>query len=155
MTVIVLDGNENQAVAAVRSLAAAGAHVVVGAETSWSKAGWSRGCGSTFTYPSPEHDVSGFLERIASILRASAGAVVLPMTERSMLPLSQERARIQAAGGRLVLPAHERVLQACSKPATAALARQLGIRVPDTITLGADPVAARRVSSELRYPVVL
>jgi predicted ATP-grasp superfamily ATP-dependent carboligase len=155
MTIIVLDGNENQAVAAVRSLASAGHDVVVGAETSWSKAGWSRGCRSTFTYPSPEHDVPGFLHSVVSVLLWAGGAVVLPMTERSLLPLSKERARVQAAGGRLVLPDHERVLQACSKPSTSALARQLEIAVPATVTLGGDPVEARRMSSELLYPVVL
>jgi len=155
MTIIVLDGNENQAVAAVRSLASAGHEVVVGAETSWSKAGWSRGCRSTFTYPSPEHDIAGFLDSVVRTLLSARGAVVLPMTERSLLPLSRERARVRAAGGRMVLPDHERVLQACSKPATSALARQLAIAVPETVTLGGDPVEAKRISSELAYPVVL
>lgn len=155
MTIIVLDGNENQSVAAVRSLAAAGHEVIVGAETSWSKAGWSRACSSTFAYPSPEHDVAGFLDVVVSRVFSAGGPVVLPMTERSLLPLSRDRARIQAAGGRLVLPDHQQVLQACSKPATSVLARQLGIRVPETVTLGDDPVEARRVAAELAYPVVL
>ena len=35
MNVLVLDGNENQAVAATRSLARAGHDVHVGAETGW------------------------------------------------------------------------------------------------------------------------
>lgn len=155
MTIIVLDGNENQAVAAVRSLSSAGHHVIVGSETSWSKAGWSRGCRATFTYLSPEHDVAGFLNGVLSALRSLGEAIVLPMTERSMLPLSQERARIQAGGGYLVLPAHERVIEACSKPVTSGLASRLGIPVPGTMTLGDDPVEARRVSTELTYPVVL
>ena len=40
MRVLVLDGNENQAVACVRSLAKGGHVVSVGADSSWSKAGW-------------------------------------------------------------------------------------------------------------------
>ena len=44
LRVFVLDGNENQAVACVRSLAAAGHDVHVGSDSRWSKAGWSRFC---------------------------------------------------------------------------------------------------------------
>ena len=40
MRVLVLDGNQNQAVACVRSLAKQGHSVLVGSTTSWSKAGW-------------------------------------------------------------------------------------------------------------------
>jgi hypothetical protein len=107
MKIIVLDGNENQAVACVRSLARAGHQVVVGAPTAWSKAGWSRYCERTFVYPAP--DVSEFVERIVQEARREPGALVMPMTERTTLPLSAERERVFAAGGRLALPTHETV----------------------------------------------
>ena len=48
MRVLVLDGNQNQAVACVRSLAKKGHTVLVGNTSSWSKAGWSRSCAGTF-----------------------------------------------------------------------------------------------------------
>src|SRR5262249_60369081 len=98
MRIIVLDGNENQAVACVRSLARAGHQVVVGAPTAWSKAGWSRYCERTFIYPAP--DVSAFVECIVQEARREPGALVMPMTERTTLPLSAERERVFAAGGR-------------------------------------------------------
>src|SRR5215471_10884189 len=72
MKIIVLDGNENQAVACVRSLARAGHQVVVGAPTSWSKAGWSRYCKETFVYSAP--DVSAFVERVVQEVRREPGA---------------------------------------------------------------------------------
>ena len=56
MRVLVLDGNENQAVASVRALARAGHRVAVGADSSWSKAGWSRSCAERFRYPDPDRD---------------------------------------------------------------------------------------------------
>jgi predicted ATP-grasp superfamily ATP-dependent carboligase len=155
MTVLVLDGNENQAVAAVRSLAGAGHRVLVGAESRWSKAGWSRHAAGTFVYPSPELDVEGFAARVAGAARECGGAFVMPMTERTLLPLSRERARIAQAGGTFVMPPHDRVLDACSKEHTTALARALGIAVPRTWTIGEDPAEARRLSGELPYPVVL
>src|SRR5690242_3760748 len=86
--VLILDGNENQAVAAARSLARAGHTVSVGADASWSKAGWSRAASDTFAYPSPAHDVAGFLAAIVSQASRAPGALVLPMTERTTLPLS-------------------------------------------------------------------
>jgi thiamine monophosphate kinase len=84
MKIIVLDGNENQAVACVRSLARAGHQVVVGAPTARSKAGWSCYCERTFVYPAP--DVSEFVERIVQETRREPGALVMPMTERTPQP---------------------------------------------------------------------
>jgi predicted ATP-grasp superfamily ATP-dependent carboligase len=155
MTIIVLDGNENQAVAATRSLARAGHRVIVGAESRWSKAGWSRACHSSFQYPQPAEDVAAFVERLAVIVGDLKDVYVMPMTERTLLPLSEHRARIAAAGGRMTLPEHYRVLQACSKVATGQLATSLNIQVPRTFTLGQDALDARRVSTEVAYPVVL
>ena len=155
MNVLVLDGNENQAVAATRSLARAGHDVHVGAETGWSKAGWSRACRSTFSYPSPHNDAPAFIERIIDAVRARGASIVLPMTERSMLPLSAARDRLRDSGGTLVLPDHDRVLAACDKTVTSRLARELGIAVPETRVVGDDAVEARRMAADLEYPVVM
>src|ERR1051325_1793970 len=108
MRVLVLDGNENQAVACVRSLARAGRDVYVGSDSSWSKAGWSRHARASFRYPSPQRDAEGFITRIVEeVARASSDAhthtLVLPMTERTTLPLSAGRQKIFDAGGSLVL----------------------------------------------------
>ncbi|MGH9348984.1 MAG: hypothetical protein ACRD26_17135 [Vicinamibacterales bacterium] len=155
MIVLVLDGNENQAVAAARSLASAGHRVVVGAETGWSKAGWSRSAAGTFAYPSPERDAEGFVARVAKETRDRGGAFVMPMTERTLLPLSRARTRLVGAGGMFVMPDHECVLAACSKEHTTRLAQSFGIVVPRTWTLGTDAGQARRLAGDLPYPVVL
>lgn len=155
MTVFVLDGNENQAVAATRSLCAAGHRVVVGAETRWSKAGWSRSCAATFTYPSPADDVAGFVARVTDVCGRAGGGIVLPMTERTMLPLSEQRARLEAVGATFILPSHEQVLRACSKKYMGRIAAKLGLAVPETWELGGDEAEAVRLAGELSYPVVL
>src|ERR1044072_1142060 len=103
MRVLVLDGNENHAVAAVRSLARAGHRVVVGASTSWSKAGWSRDAASTFVYPAPQADAPACVRCVAADAARAPDTLVLPMTERTTLPLSLHRDRIEAAGARMVL----------------------------------------------------
>jgi predicted ATP-grasp superfamily ATP-dependent carboligase len=154
MRILVLDGNENQAVACVRSLARAGHTVVVGAATSWSKAGWSRACRGTFIYPAPEQDAGAFVHRIAEETQTEAGTLVMPMTERSTLPLSAQRETVFAAGGRMVLPPHEVVLRAFDKLQTTSLAESLGVAVPQTVLIG-DERRADQIAPGLCYPTVL
>jgi predicted ATP-grasp superfamily ATP-dependent carboligase len=154
MNVMVLDGNENQAVAAVRALAAAGHTVSVGAETRWSKAGWSRACSGMFHYAPPDVDAHGFVTGIAEMLSRVEGALVLPMTERTTLPLSMHRATVAAAGGRLALPPHDTILRAFDKQTTTELARTLGIDVPVTTAVSTD-ADVDAVDQRLRYPLVL
>jgi len=154
MRILVLDGNENQAVAAVRSLAQAGHAVEVGASASWSKAGWSRAAVRRFSYPAPQEDALAFVHCIAAVARRQPGTLVLPMTERTTLPLSLHRDVIYATGARMVLPPHEILLRAFDKQETTRLAAALGVSVPETLVItGLNE--ARRVAALLPYPVVL
>lgn len=154
MRVLVLDGNENQAVACVRSLGSAGHEVVVGAATSWSKAGWSRFATSSVTYKPPQVDSAEFIRSIVDLIRGYEGTLVLPMTERTTLPISEHRAQLLEAGARLVLPPHENVLRAFDKSYTTQLASSLGCAVPWTVRLTTED-EARGFAETARYPVVL
>ena len=102
MRVLLLDGNENQAVAAVRSLGRAGHQVMVGEKTRWSKAGWSRHAAGSFFYPSPRVDPDAFIARLVAECEKHPGTFVLPMTESSTSPVSAARDRLIGAGARLV-----------------------------------------------------
>ncbi len=154
MNILVLDGNENQAVACVRSLARAGHRVHAGATSGWSKAGWSRSCHSTFTYPSPASDAGAFVARIAELVQRLPDALILPMTEGTTLPLSEHREKIYSAGGRMVLPPHATLLRAFDKWETTRLAESLDIAVPQSALLdrSADATA---LAGSFRYPVVI
>ena len=154
MRVLVLDGNENQAVACVRSLASAGHDVVVGAATSWSKAAWSRFAAGSVTYKPPQLDAGAFIRSLVELLHGHEGTLVLPMTERTTLPISEHRAQLIEAGARLVLPSHENVLRAFDKAYTTELASALGCAVPQTIRL-TDDAEARALAETASYPVVL
>ena len=154
MRVLLLDGNENQAVAAVRSLARAGHQVTVGADTSWSKAGWSRASAGRFRYPAPERDAGEFVSSIVAYLSHHGDTLVLPMTEQTTVPISSSRDAIIGAGGRLVLPPHPTVLRAFDKRQTTSLAQTLGVAVPATATIASDADAGR-CARELAYPLVL
>ena len=154
MRVLVLDGNQNQAVASVRSLARAGHTVLVGDSTSWSKAGWSRFASGTFQYPAPQRGADPFIARLAEIVRQQPDTLILPMTEATTLPISEQRETLIAAGARLVLPAHRELLRACNKEETTRLACSLGIKVPTTVTI-TNSDAAAEAAKTITYPVVL
>ena len=154
MRILVLDGNQNQAVASVRSLARAGHTVLVGDSTSWCKAGWSNSCHGTFRYPAPQQETGAFVRRIAELAGAESGTLVLPMTEATTLPISAHRDALFSVGTRLVLPGHADLLRAFDKGETTNLAASLGIAVPKTTLVG-DRKQAEEVARVIEYPVVL
>jgi predicted ATP-grasp superfamily ATP-dependent carboligase len=154
MRVLVLDGNQNQAVAAVRSLARAGHSVLAGESTCWSKAGWSRSCQGTFRYSAPQLGAEAFVTGIADMVRLQPGTLVLPLTEATTLPISAHRDLLLAAGARLVLPSHTEVLRAFDKDETTKLAESLGIAVPKTV-LVTNLAQAKEAAVSIGYPVVL
>ena len=154
MKVLVLDGNQNQAVASVRSIARAGHTVFAGEAAHWSKAGWSRSCAGTFQYPPPHTNVNVFLDAIASFVRKSPGTLVLPMTEATTLPLSTHRESLISAGARLVLPDHANLLKAFDKTETSRLAESLGVAVPKTQVV-TSLEQAQEMGRSQTYPVVL
>lgn len=154
MKTVVLDGNENQAVAAVRSLAAAGHSVTVGADSSWSKAAWSRAATRAFTYPAPQVAMDDFVQCIVSEVKGEPGTLVLPMTERTTIPISARRDEILSAGGLLVLPSHHTLLRTFDKSQTTKLAESLGVAVPRT-TLISTRVEAEEFAKAGPFPVVL
>jgi predicted ATP-grasp superfamily ATP-dependent carboligase len=154
MNVLVLDGNQNQAVACMRSLAHAG-HTVYAAEAaSWSKAGWSRASSGSFRYPAPQRQVEPFIAALSAFVQRRAGTLVLPMTEATTLPVSSYRESLISAGARLVLPDHTDLLRAFDKAETTRLAASLGITVPKTVTV-INPEQTRDLARSIRYPVVL
>jgi predicted ATP-grasp superfamily ATP-dependent carboligase len=152
--VLVLDGNENQAVACTRALARSGYHVEVGSDEGWSKAGWSRYASGSFRYPSPQEEPDAFVEALRARLVKHGPAVVLPMTEKATLPISARRHVLTGAGGMMVLPPHETLLKVFDKRVMTDLAASLGLTVPRTwqVTSAAELASVER---DAIMPVVL
>ena len=153
MRVLVLDGNQNQAVACVRSLAKKGHTVLVGNTSAWSKAGWSRSCAATFVYPSPR-DGSRMIQRLAELARMEPGTLILPMSDATTLMVSENRDALLQDGAKLVIPAHSDVVRAADKSCTTKLAQSLGIAIPRSWVIS-SAVEAHEHSKSLAYPVVL
>lgn len=154
MKVFVLDGDQNQAVACTRSLAHSGHTVWVGAPASWSKSAWSAFCSKSFIYSAPEQGTEAFLRDIIGQLNFAPGSLVLPLTERTTLPISSNRDEILRAGGVLVLPPHDEIRLAFDKLRTTSLARSLGIAVPQTVLVESDS-QAEKTARNFHFPAVL
>src|SRR5579872_3047929 len=152
MRVLVLDGDQNQAVACVRSLGRAGHTVIVGDAYAWPKAGCSRFCRGTFIYPL--HDAAKFVASVVAELKRQPGTLVLPLTERTSFLVSAHRDSLLQAGARLVLPAHADLQRAFNKRSTADLAEQLGMNVPRTAVIS-TPAQLPDAIDSLRLPVVV
>ncbi len=156
MRILVLDGNQNQAVACVRSLARQGHDVWVGESRSWSKAGWSRFSAGTFQYASPHDEREEFLDDLLAEAKKEPGTLVLPLTEVCTLVISANRERFAAIGSRLVLPEHTDLLRAVDKRQTTELAQSLGMVTPKTFTVDCTQAIPATVQSmPLRFPVVI
>ncbi len=135
--VLILDADENQAVAAVRDLGRAGHHVSVAESFRWPKASFSRFSRTCFQYRSPRTDRRGFCDDLLAFQsRQPQRAVFLvPMTETTTLVLSEERERLEAAGFLLVLPDHAMLLAAFDKSVSGRIAAERGVDVPRSVTL--------------------
>ena len=154
MRILVLDGNQNQAVACVRSLARQGHVVQVGESRAWSKAGWSRYCSGSFQYGSPQTDPQKFLSDVVAEAQKESGTLVLPMTEATTLLISGHRERLAAAGARFVLPNHVDLMRAVDKSHTTDLAQSLGIAIPTTYSASSAEEISE-ISGQIRFPAVL
>jgi predicted ATP-grasp superfamily ATP-dependent carboligase len=154
MRVLLLDGHVNPAVSAVRSLSRAGHRVLVGSSGNWSKAGWSRyACGS-FTYPSVEKGAKEFAAQIATIASREPGTFVLPLTEKTVMALSEYRSLIEDAGGRMVMPSHTTMLKAFDKACTTSMASSVGLASPRTCPVN-NELGAQTVARGFPYPAAL
>ncbi len=152
--VLVTDAGGNHALAVVRSLGGRGFRVAA-ADSAWcAKAFFSRHCQRRMVYPSPERSVRKFRTALYGMLEALRPAVLMPMTERTIMALADERAEVEARVDGLPLPSRDALRTAFDKSETVRLATQLGVPVPATVSLG-DLRELPRVGPRLSYPVVI
>lgn len=154
MRVLALDGDENACVASVRSLKRAGYRVVVGATRKVSKAGVSRYCGRTFVYTSPQKSSIAFAADVAAEAAREPGTLIIAHTEYTTVALSTHGELLRSSGARMVMPSPECLSRAIDKAHTTALAKSLGLVVPESHVI-TDPEQAKEVARCVRYPAVL
>jgi biotin carboxylase len=155
-TAIVTYGRGWPALTAVRSLGRRGVRVVAGDSVPFAPSSFSRYCAESFRYPDPGADPEGFLDALEAVVRrelarGDGDVVLLPIHSETFL-LAEHRARFEALGARLALPEAAHIEQTHDKGSLAALAAELGVRIPDTRRYR-DLADVYRDAPDLTYPV--
>lgn len=129
--VVITDGNERSALAAVRSLGRRGVPVYVGADTTTSLAGKSRYCAGTFRYPSPWEDTSGYVASLKQAVGSWDAAAIFPMTDVAMELVGARRAEFEQLTA-IPAPPLEQYHQLSNKFALNRWAESNSVPVPPT-----------------------
>jgi predicted ATP-grasp superfamily ATP-dependent carboligase len=150
--VLVTDGEQRAALAAVRSLGRRGYAVHVAAPTRLSLAGVSRAAVASVETPDPLDAPAAYADAIASYVDEQAITVVLPVTEPSMLSLLEARDRLAPA----IVPfgTLESFRALSDKAALASRAADCGVAFPAHRTLTWHD-RTTGVPADLCYPVVV
>jgi predicted ATP-grasp superfamily ATP-dependent carboligase len=153
MRILVTDGDQRAALAAVRSLGRAGHHVVVLSPGGRSLAGASRHARADLAVPSAEAEPAAFAEALVAAAARERAELVLPIGEAAILGALGARERLAPAV--VPFPPLAAFRAVCDKPRVLECARGLGIAVPAQ-HVAHDAAALRALAGgALPYPVVL
>jgi predicted ATP-grasp superfamily ATP-dependent carboligase len=150
--VLILDAHQRSALAVVRSLGQADAHVLTADSSAPTLAGSSRFSRESFVYPDPLLTPAAFVESLAQLVRRERIDLVFPMSDVSTMLLVQQRH--QFSGAALSCASADSYESLTNKAALVALAARLGVPAPEThvAATAADILHYARHAS---YPLVL
>lgn len=150
--ILVLDGDMVSALTIARSLAAR--HYVV--NTASPKAAplvaYSNAVNANYRYPDPLVDETAFLEWLLKHLDQEKYELVIPVTERSLVPLAKHRSVFSHA--RMAMADDESLELVLDKAATFALAERIGVSAPQSFYIS-DIDELATLQPQLRFPVVV
>lgn len=150
--ILVLDADLVPALAIARSLHRYGLIVDVASATRHPIARYSRATHKSFQYPDPLKAEQDFLDWLANRIADTTYALVIPVTERTVVPLANHRARFGAT--QLAIASDSALTAALDKSRTLELARKLGIPAPRTATIE-DIGQLDLRAAEFGFPIVI
>jgi predicted ATP-grasp superfamily ATP-dependent carboligase len=131
--VLVTDGEQRAALAAVRSLGRAGHQVSVCASTDRCLAGASRFAKDRHVAPNPLDDPAGFVDSVARLCRELEIDVLLPITDAALEGILPARNHFHPT--RIPFPDFAVYTRISDKARLMAKARELGIPTPEEVCL--------------------
>jgi len=150
--VLVLDADMVPALTVSRSLARRGCQVTGGSHIDRPLVGYSRALHRHWRYPDPLLTTEQFSLWLAEHARQEAYDLVIPVTERTLAPISRERSSLRHVP--IAMPDEGSLELVLDKARTFELARELGVAVPRGVSVATlDELAACR--DDMKYPVVI
>ncbi len=153
LSILVTDGAERSALAAVRSLGGAGHRVHVCASGDRSLAGASEYAREEAAVASPLTDPEGMASDVADLVRRWDVEMLLPVTDASLHVLLPARDRL--ADARLPCPGAETYRRISNKAVATEAARRAGLAVPKQWIVPRPGVRRGPDAPLLDYPVVV
>jgi predicted ATP-grasp superfamily ATP-dependent carboligase len=146
-------GNYVAAVHAVRSLAGAGFHVILGTSTEYGTAQHSRHCHEVFAHP-PIDDEDAFLEALDTFVRSRPDvAVILPLLASYVACLASHPDRMPD-GPVIALAEPATVLTCLDKDRMLAMATELGVPVRRSL-VAHDLAELEAAASSVGFPLIV
>ncbi len=113
---------------------------------------YSNAVNANFRYPDPLVDETAFLEWLLQHLGDEKYELVIPVTERSLVPLAKHRSLFSHS--RVAMADDESLELVLDKAATFSLAERIGVSTPQSFYIsGIDELPA--LLPQLRFPVVV
>lgn len=123
--------DDRKTLAAVRSLAASGAHVALGGDDPTRPVFAASACAEVVRYPHPSRGAEPFLDALEQVLAAGRYDVLLPLSDDTTIPVAESRDRLERHT-RVPVPDPRSLRRARDKLRTLVVARRLGIGIPRT-----------------------
>jgi protein-tyrosine-phosphatase/predicted ATP-grasp superfamily ATP-dependent carboligase len=150
--VLVLDADMVPALTISRSLSRRHCLIDLAGHTPRPLSSFSNTVNSFIQYPDPLSATDQFVEWLSEFGSRKDYDLVIPVTERTLVPISGGRDRLQHV--KIAMPAAHSLEVALDKSRTLALAERLGVPGPVGVSVAAlDELVA--LQKTLRYPVVI
>jgi len=152
--VLITDGASRAALAATRSLGAAGHQVFVGNHSHPCLAGTSRWSHQIVEYPDPSISIAEFLASVLTLVRRYEIDFLLPITDVTLLAIAERQHEFE---DECALPFQDgqALLLAADKSHVVELSESLGIPVPNTSVVHYDDDLDDLDDLALQFPVVI
>lgn len=154
MIALVLDGQLQSALAAVRSLGEKGIKVICGSSSKTAMSLYSKFCYKKFFYISPKKDKYRFLADLKKLAKSiDEEILVYCFSDETFLPVSEHR-KFFPSNLKIIAPAQDNIEIAFSKEKTLRLAQELGIEIPETFFLkSAEEI--NELKNKLEFPIII
>lgn len=150
--VLVLDGDMTPSLTVLRALGRSGLTVDTASHLKSPLASYSKYCRNALTYPDPLTEETAFLAWCSSVLAQRTYCLIIPVTERTMVPM--QRLLPAHGGNNIAIAPPEALSIVLDKDQTLGLARRLGIPVPGSIFIDRSDTLLANLA-KVKLPAVI